>query len=301
MKKKKTKTISGIITRVFFNQDGFFSGILELDNCETVRVCGALTAKENDAVILHGDYEQNKYGTQFRAVSFEYDMDFDTAGIIHYLTNNPEMKGIGPQRARAIAEYCGPEFDRIVSDDPTRLLAIKGLTPEIVEKLHSEWLKYKTLNKTITFLAAFGITHKQVNTLIDKYGNFALQVMKENPYKIIEDISGYGFKRADTIALKMGVEKADSNRVRAALIFLAQKAVDDGDTWVEAEDLITQANRLLIMDTLDSREIIESQLEEIISSGVLLGHHYDNRLLVSLPSIFHMEAFIGDTFKQLRA
>jgi len=299
-KKKKEETIKGVVTKVFFNQDGFFSGILRAPDGETVRVCGAMTAKENDAVILHGFFEQNKYGSQFRVAAFEYDMAFDTAGIIHYLTCNPEMKGIGPRRARAIAEFCGSDFDSIVTDDPTRLLAIKGLTPEIVEKLHDGWVRYKTLNRAITFLASFGLTYKQINSLIDKYGNFALQVLEENPYRIIDDVPGYGFKRADTVALKMGVPKNNPNRIRSALMYLSAKSVDNGDTWIESEDLIFLANKLLFMDTLDSRDIIRHRLDELISAGDLLGHHFDNRVLVSLPSIFHQEAYIGDVFRRLR-
>ncbi len=299
-KKKNEETIKGVITKVFFNQDGFFSGVLRVSPTETVRVCGALTANENESVILNGAYENNKtYGTQFRATSFEYDMDFDTAGLVHYLTCNPVMKGIGWMRARAIAEFCGQDFDRIVTDDPGRLLAIKGITSEIVEKLHSDWVKYKTLNKTITFLAKFGITHKQINALIDKYGNFALQVMKDNPYQIIDDIPGYGFKKADVIALKMGVPKDSPNRIQAGILYLVQKSIQDGDTWIESEDLITEANKLLILDTLDSTEIIRRRLETMIGTGTLSEYHFDNRALVSLPSIFLMEAFIGDTFRKL--
>jgi len=300
MKKKKCEeTINGIVTRVFFNRDGFFSGVLRTSTGETVRVCGAMTANENDAVIVRGSFEQNKYGTQLRVTAFEYDMAFDTTGIVHYLTCNPAMKGIGPQRARAIAEFCGADFDGIITDDPKRLLSIKGVTPDIVTQLHDEWVKYKSLNKTITFLAGFGITHKQINALIDKYGNFALQVMKENPYKIIEDIPGYGFKKADIIALKMGVSKNDPNRIHAGLFYLVQKSIQDGDTWIESEGLVSEANKLLIMDTLDSREIISNRLDAMIEAETLSEYHFDNRVLVSLPSIFHQEAFIGNTFHKL--
>jgi len=300
VKKKKTKkAVKGIITKVFYNENGFFSGVLQKPDGGTIRVCGAMTAKENDAVVLHGAFETNKYGDQFRVTSFEYDMDFDTEGIVHYLTRNPNMKGIGAQRARAIAEFCGADFDRIVTEDPEKLLALKGITPDIVEKLHDEWVKYKHLNKAITFLARFGITHKQINTLLEKYGNYALQILKENPYKIIEDIPGYGFKKADAIALKMGVSKEDPNRIRAGLMFLVQKAIQDGDTWVEYGGLVSLANKMLILDGLDSREIIEKRLDEMIRDGTFAEYHYDNRILVSSPSIFHMEAFIGDTFRKL--
>ncbi len=300
MKKKKSEeTLKGTVTIVFFNKDGFFSGVLRIPTGKTVRVCGAMTANENDAVIVRGSFEQNKYGTQFRVISFEYDMAFDNDGIVHYLICNPAMKGIGPQRARAIAEFCGADFDAIVTDDPKRLLSVKGITHDIAAQLHDEWVKYKSLNKTITFLAGFGISHKQINALIDKYGNFALQVLKENPYKIIEDIPGYGFKKADVIALKMGVRKDDPNRIRAGLFYIVQKSIQDGDTWIESESLVSEANKLLIMDTLDSRDIIRKQLDAMMAGGDLAEYHFDNRILVSLSSIFHQEAFIGVTLRRL--
>ncbi len=76
-------------------------------------------------------------------------------------------------------------------------------------------------------------------------------------------------------------------------------ALDDGHCWVEYEDLLDRANALLIMDTLDSREIISKRLDEMIEAETLSEYHFDNRLLVSLPSIFHQEAFIGGTFQKL--
>jgi exodeoxyribonuclease V alpha subunit len=300
MKKKKCEeTVKGVVTRVFFNRDGFFSGVLRAQAGATVRVCGAMTAKENEAVIVRGSFEHNKYGRQFRVASFEYDMAFDAEGIVNYLVRNPAMKGIGMSRAREIADFCGDDFDAIVTDDPKQLLAIRGVTPDIVEHLHAEWVKHKSINKTITFLAGFGITHKQINALIDKYGNFALQAMKDNPYQIIDDIPGYGFKKADIIALKMGVSKSDPNRIQAGLQYLLQKSVQDGDTWFESEDLVARANKLLIMDGLDSMDIIRNQLDAMLKENRLVEYQFDNRTLVSLPSIFHQEAFIGDTFRRI--
>jgi hypothetical protein len=97
----------------------------------------------------------------------------------------------------------------------------------------------------------------------------------------------------------MGVPKNDPNRIHAGLFYLVQKSIQDGDTWIESEGLVTEANKILIMDTLDSREIISKRLDAMIEAETLSEYHFDNRVLVSLPSIFHQEAFIGGTFQKL--
>ena len=293
--------LHGTVTHLYFTSDRFTAGRISTGKSAETSFAGKFGGlREKDRVVLYGEFGvHEKYGEQFSALRFEYDTDFDIEGIANYIASNPEMRGIGAARAMKIARFCGDDFDRIVTDEPERLTAIPGVTLEIARTLHAEWVKHKEYNKCMTRLAAYDLTHKQIMSLIEKYGNNAARVIEENPYKLIEDVPGYGFKKADLIARKAGTPKASPHRVRSAILHVLESALDDGDCLVEYRDLIARADKILILDTLDSREMIEERLEEMIKeSGRIVCHAYENQFFVALKSIYEMERFIAARFKE---
>ena len=102
-----------------------------------------------------------------------------------------------------------------------------------------------------------------------KFGSQVVPILERDPYVLMREISGFGFKRVDKIARKMGTPKDLPSRIRAGLHYCVLAALDDGDCWVEYEDLLDRANTLLVMDTLDSRDVIEGHLEALIAEGRL--------------------------------
>jgi len=295
------KALHGTITHLYFTSDRFTAGRISTDNGAETSFAGKFGGlREKDRVVLYGDFGvHEKYGEQFAAIRFEYDTDFDAAGIVNYIASNPEMKGIGAARAMKIARYCGDDFDRIVTDEPERLTAIPGVTMEIARMLQTEWVRHKEYNRCMTSLAAYELTHKQIMSLIGKYGNNAARIIEENPYRLIEDVPGYGFKKADLIARKAGTPKSSPHRIRSAILYVLESALDDGDCLVEYRDLIGQANKILILDTLDSREIIEERLEELIKEADrVICHAHENQFFVALKSIYEMEKIITARFQE---
>ncbi len=295
-KKKNETTLRGTVSHLYYASDRFTAGRVKTNDKDEVSFTGKFGGiRENDAVILRGCFiVHDKYGEQFSASGFEYDTDFSIEGIANYIASNPEIKGIGIARAVKIAEFCGDDFDIIVSNEPERLTSLPGITQEIAASLHSEWCKHKELNKCMTGLAVFDLTHKQILSLMKKYGNNAVRVIKENPYRLIEDIRGYGFKKADIIARKAGTSKTSPYRIRSCLIFILENALQDGDCYLEYRDLVTRANKVLVLDSLDSRQIIESQLDALIqTSERVINIPYENQLFVSIRAIYEMEHYIG--------
>lgn len=293
--------LQGTVTHIYFTSDRFTAGRITTGNSAETSFAGKFGGlREKDRVILHGDFAvHEKYGEQFAAVRFEYDTDYDVEGIANYIASNPEMKGIGGARAMKIAQFCGDDFDRIVTGEPERLVSIPGVTKEIAQTLHAEWIKHKEYNKCMTRLAVYDLTHKQIMSLIEKYGNNAARVIEENPYRLIEDVPGYGFKKADVIARKAGTPKSSPHRIRFAILYVLENALDDGDCLIEYRDLVARANKILILDTLDSQEIIEGHLEELIDeSACVVCHAHENQLFVALKSIYEMEKFIAARFRE---
>jgi len=121
--------------------------------------------------------------------------------------------------------------------------------------------------------------------------------MERDPYVLMREIPGFGFKRVDKIARKMGVPKDLPSRIRAGIQYAVLDALDDGDCWVEFEDLLDRANSLLVMDTLDSREVIERHLEDLIREGVLVEALFDRRVVAD-PQIHRMEAELAGLFSR---
>ncbi|HWU36223.1 MAG TPA: AAA family ATPase, partial [Candidatus Acidoferrum sp.] len=154
------------------------------------------------------------------------------------------------------------------------------------------------MNTMATRLAAFGLTHHQIESLADKFGNNTLVLLQSNPYLIIGDIRNFGFKRVDKIARQMGTAKSDPSRVRAGIIHCVNEALDQGHCWTEMEDLIDQANLLLVMDDLDSREVIDRELSRMLDEGILACDSYSGRFVVALPKIRSMEQDLAGWLRQ---
>src|SRR5207302_8653626 len=122
---------------------------------------------------------------------------------------------------------------------------------EAVKALREHWLRTRTLNATMTWLAVFELTHHQIKSLIDKFGNSVVTVLKTDPYLLVREIPGFGFKRVDVVARKMGTPKEHPSRIRAGVVHCVAERLDQGDCWVDYEDLIELANALLVMDVVE--------------------------------------------------
>jgi exodeoxyribonuclease V alpha subunit len=150
----------------------------------------------------------------------------------------------------------------------------------------------------LTWLAAFGLTHHQVKTLVERFGNNVVALLQTDPYLIAREVPGFAFKRVDKIARKMGAAKDHPSRIRAGILHRVQERVEQGDCWVEYEELIDQANALLVMDTLDSRARIEQSLDALIEEKQLSCASYGGRFLVARPDLRAMEEQLGEVFRR---
>ncbi|MEN6521134.1 MAG: AAA family ATPase [Armatimonadota bacterium] len=240
-----------------------------------------------------------KFGRQFEVESMEYDQDLDMEGLANYIAKHPDIKGIGPSKARVIAERFGRDFDRFLTEEPEEIARAVHLPLEAIEHLRDVWQETAKVNQAMTAVSAFGLSHLQVTSLVKKFGSAAVGLLKSDPYAIVRMVPGFSFKRIDKIAReKMDVPKEIPGRIRAGVVFCVEDALDQGNCWVEYEDLIDRANALLVMDCLDSRERIEHALEELINEKVLSCYGAESRLLVAIPRIREMEEGLAEVFRQ---
>ena len=282
--------LRGRVETLFFNSSRYSAGRLKTECGDEVSFAGNVVAAVGEQVILQGAWVNHpKYGRQFQADTLTHDLDLSVDGLAHYLANNPAFVGLGPVKAKRIAQAFGKKFGRVIVENPEAVAQAGPITIEAAKNIRAEWQKHQAINAAATELSAFGLTHHQVRSLIDKYGNDAVAIIKSDPYLIVRDIRGFGFKRVDAIARKVGVPKEFPPRVRAGLLDCLDDALDQGHTWVEESDLIERANKLLVMDVLNSREIIELELSGLIDKGALACDSYDGRFLISRADIRAME------------
>jgi len=289
--------LRGEVERVFFSSANFSAGRFITERGDRIQFAGNVVVSENQPLVLHGKFIKHpKYGFQFEVASMEFDRQMDARGLANYLANNPDIKGIGPAKARVIAERFGSDFERSLTEEPERIAEVAKVPLSVIESLRDHWLETSHVNQAMTSLSAYGLTHHQVTKLVKKLGNNAVGIIERDPYVIVGEIEGFGFKRIDKIARQVGIAKDEPSRVRAGIVFCVDDALDQGDCWVEYEDLLGRANELLVMDSLDSREQIEKHLDNLIDEKALTCYSADSRFLVAKPFIRRMEEDLARVF-----
>ena len=293
----RTKLIHGVVESLYYSGPNFATGQLRTDDGGRVKFAGAIYVKANDPVSLRGHWEQHpKYGRQFTVDAMESQIDLDPIGLENYLANNPEIRGIGPVKAKLIRKTCGDSFDRMIRDHPEAIAEGAGLPLEVILNLQQNWIQTSGLNYAMTFLSRYGLTHYQVKTLVDEFGNDIVAMIQENPYLLIGKIHGFGFKKVDEIASRVGVPRDLPARIQAGIEYLVHDAINRGDCWVEYSDLLIQADNLLFLEG----PAIESQLTALVKEGRLICEPHFEQQAVAEPRLFRMEQFLAGIFENAR-
>jgi exodeoxyribonuclease V alpha subunit len=174
-----TVKVRGRVEHLYYCSPRFSAGRLRTRSGDLVAFAGALMVKAQDQVVLHGVWERHpKYGQQLKVSHFTFDQRLDVDGLALYLANHPLLKGIGPVRAKKIAETFGEDFDRVLEEEPARIAEAAKLPMAAMETLRDEWLRTRTVNATLTWLSSFGLTHHQATSLIDRLGNSAVTALQ---------------------------------------------------------------------------------------------------------------------------
>jgi exodeoxyribonuclease V alpha subunit len=290
--------LKGRIERLYFAGPSFSAGRVQTSSGESIPFSGRFFAQEGTHLSMRGSMGRHpKFGMQFQATSIEHDLALDKTGLVSYLANNPELKGIGPAKAQKIVELFGDRFERTLLDHPEEIVKAVGLEPTIT-RLREQWLRNKNENAVMAWLSAFGLTHHQVTTLVEKFGGNALEILRGDPYILVQEIRGFGFKKVDQIARKMGTPKESPQRIQAGITWLLREALDNGHCYTEMAVLIDEANELLVMDCLDSRKRIAAELDVLGKAGTVAGKVVDGQVRIALPFIIRQEDELAGMLQQ---
>jgi ATP-dependent exoDNAse (exonuclease V) alpha subunit len=174
--------LRGKIEKVFYVGPKFSAGRLRDEDGRSSSFAGHLFAVEGLHVALAGHWETHPdYGQQFKVDHVEVEMPGDPEGLARYIANHPEVKGIGPTRAAKIAHAFGEDFEDALLNSPERIAEVAKVPVSIIDNLRAVWMTSRRFNAVMTWLSAFGLTHHQAGTLIEKLGNNAQAVLEDKP------------------------------------------------------------------------------------------------------------------------
>jgi exodeoxyribonuclease V alpha subunit len=278
--------LEGVLERItFYNEEnGFLIGKLKgNDKSAEVAVVGkAPKVQCGETLALKGKWVNHpKHGRQFSFSSFESKLPASAYGIRKYLASGL-IHGIGKTYANKIVDKFGADTLNVISEDSGRLSEVGGIGKKRIKNIREAWQEQKAVREVMMFLQTYGVTDALCLRLVRKYGNEAKTVLETDPYRIIREVKGIGFKTADKIALNLGLSNNGPKRIEAGILHTVQEAEDQGHNHMERRELVIQSANLLESDSNE----IDRRIDSLIESGDLVTSKQD---WLQLPSTARAE------------
>ncbi|MCD8300230.1 MAG: ATP-dependent RecD-like DNA helicase, partial [Clostridiales bacterium] len=216
---------------------------------ELVTVVGSMPDVHVGSVLtLEGQWKvDSKYGRQFSAEKWEETLPATTYGIEKYLGSGL-IKGVGPKFAKRIVQQFGKDTLEVIETDPDSLIQVEGIGRKRVERIKQSWQEQKEIKNIMLFLQNHDVSTAHAVKIFKTYGADSIKIVQENPYRLADDIWGIGFRTADTIASKMGIEKDKFVRLRSGILYTLNKLSESGHCYALREQLLGTAVELLDVD-----------------------------------------------------
>ncbi|MBQ7581860.1 MAG: ATP-dependent RecD-like DNA helicase [Lachnospiraceae bacterium] len=291
------ETLRGFIEHIIFRNDENGYTVLNLVTDAGEYTCVGLFryADEGENVTLTGEFtEHSVYGQQFQVKGYEITPPEDKTSMIRYLGSGM-IRGIGiPMATRIVSRFEEDTF-RIIEEEPARLAEVKGISTQKAREIATQFMEKQDMRKVMVFLQKFGISNTLAMKIYDQYGNETLNVMRDNPYQLADDIHGVGFKIADEIAQKAGFRMDSDHRIRSGILYVLQTAVGEGHCYLPRKILQDRASELLGVD----KEHVETQIMNLVMDARLTIRTAGETDRVYIKRFYHMESACAAMLKNL--
>ena len=280
--------LTGYVEHIIYrNADNGYTVLNLVSGEEEITCVGTFSAiAEGENIEASGDYTDHPtYGTQFKVQSFEEKAPEDREAIERYLGSGA-IKGIGLALAARIVRRFKEDTFRIIEEEPERLAEVKGISERKAMEIANQVNQKRDLRQAMIFLQQFGITMNLAVKIYHKYGQEVYGILKENPYRLADDIEGVGFKTADDIAAKAGIRTDSDFRVRSGILYTLLQASGDGHTYLPKEELTTKASELLGIEP----EIIEKNYMDLSIDRKIIMKQCGEQVQIYAASFYYMEA-----------
>jgi len=289
------ETIRFVVERITYQNPENGYAVLKVnmkDYRDLVTVVGTFGDLFVGTVLLCEGYwhEDRKYGRQFKAAKWEEVLPATAYGIEKYLGSGM-IRGIGPKYASRIVERFGTDTIDIIDSQPEKLLEIPGIGKERLRRIRESWEQQKEVKNIMIFLQNYGVSTAFATKIFKTYGNDSIRVVRENPFRLADDIWGIGFKTADALAEKMGWQKDDPLRCRSGLFYTLNQLSEDGHVYATREQLTQAAAELL--------EVDPAPVEKAVDLAITQADLVEEKDAVYLPAFHHAEKGVADKLLQL--
>jgi exodeoxyribonuclease V alpha subunit len=293
------EVLAGIVERVTFHNDESGFCVLRVKargHRDLVTVVGhAAAIAAGEWITATGEWFNDRtHGLQFKARFLKTTPPTTAEGIEKYLASGM-IRGIGPVYAKKMVKAFGEQVFDIIETNPERLREIDGIGAVRAQRIVSAWAEQKAVREIMVFLHSHGVGTARAVRIYKTYGADAIQVMTDNPYRLARDIRGIGFRTADAIAMKLGIEKTAMIRVRAGISYALTEAMDEGHCGLPVEELSPLAVELLDVP----KELIQTALELELSEGTVIADTVADTRCVFLAGLHRSEQAIAERLRKL--
>ncbi len=268
------ETIEGYIEHIIYRnqENGYTVANLVAEETEITCVGIFQYLNEGEAIRAKGVYKEHpSYGQQFSVSSYEIVIPQDSLAMERYLGSGA-IKGIGAALAARIVRHFGDDTLRIIETEPERLAEVKGISERKAREIAEQVEDKADMRKAMMFLQQYGISQTLGAKIYQQYKQDMYRILKENPYKMAEDISGVGFKIADEIAARIGIHTDSDYRIRSGLLYILLLATAEGHAYLPKRVLLARAEKLLgvqadymekhIVDLAIDRKIVVKEITD---------------------------------------
>ena len=293
------EVLAGLVERVTYQnvENGFcVIRVKARSHRDLVTVVGhAAIISAGEWITASGDWVNDRtHGQQFRARFLKTSEPTSVEGIEKYLASGM-IRGIGPAYAKKLLRAFGEKVFDVIETQADRLREVDGIGPVRAGRIVAAWAEQKAVREIMVFLHGHGVGTARAVRIYKTYGADAIQVMTENPYRLARDIRGIGFKTADAIAMKLGIEKIAMVRVRAGISYALTEAMDEGHCGLPTDELVPLAEKLLEVP----KELIRTALDLELQEGTVVADQVGETPCVFLAGLYRAERTIAERLMRL--
>ncbi len=295
------EVIAGSVERVtFHNPENGFS-VLRVQargHADLVTLVGhAATISAGEWITASGTWVQDRsYGRQFRAQFLQTSEPTSNEGIQRYLASGL-IHGIGPVYARKLVDTFGDAIFDVIDTEPDRLREVEGIGAVRAARIREAWAEQRAVREIMVFLHEHSVGTARAVRIYKTYGADAVRVMSENPYQLARDIRGIGFRTADTLAMRLGIEKTAMIRLRAGVGFTLLEATSDGHCGLPARELLTRGSELLEAPG----ELVQSAIDHELAEGTIVADTVRDTDCLFLATLHRSEQAIAERLRAIAA
>ena len=291
------ESLAGYVEHIIYrNADNGYTVLNLVSGEDEITCVGIFSAiAEGENIEAQGEYtEHPTYGQQFKVTSFEEKEPEDEEAIERYLGSGA-IKGIGLAMAARIVRRFKEDTFRIIEEEPERLAEIKGISNRKAMEIASQVNEKRDLRQAMIFLQQYGITMNLAVKVYQAYGQDVYGIIRENPYRLADDIDGVGFRTADEIAARVGIRMDSDFRVRSGILYTLLQASGEGHTYLPETELTPRASKLLNV----TAEQVEKQYMDLAIERKIILKQMEDQTQIYAASFYYMEANTATMLKRL--